>query len=159
MHTFHHCEGFLCLLWWRHMSVMLSKITCLSSAYATTYMQVNITENMKAPHFWTFVCGKKRWPTNPPHKGPVIRKAYLCHCVCMDLCQRVCFSIYHELNVKKLQPNLWYKPHLSYNKPVDHSDVVGVSPVGDAPTTSSFSTNTWLQWIGQRQLQEETRII
>ena len=26
------------------------------------------------------------------------------------------------------------------NKIVDHSDVVGVSPVGSAPTTSSFST-------------------
>ena len=26
------------------------------------------------------------------------------------------------------------------NKIVDHSDVVGVSPVGAAPTTSSFST-------------------
>ena len=26
------------------------------------------------------------------------------------------------------------------NKTVDHSDVVGVSPVGAAPTTSSFST-------------------
>ena len=26
------------------------------------------------------------------------------------------------------------------NKTVDHSDVVGASPVGAAPTTSSFST-------------------
>ena len=31
---------------------------------------------------------------------------------------------------------------------VDHSGVVGASPVGAAPTTSSFST--WLQWIEQR---------
>ena len=28
------------------------------------------------------------------------------------------------------------------NKIVDHSDVVGASPVGAAPTTSSFSTRT-----------------
>ena len=35
--------------------------------------------------------------------------------------------------------NLWYKGHLS-NKIVDHSDVVGASPVGAAPTTSSFFT-------------------
>ena len=27
-----------------------------------------------------------------------------------------------------------------YNKIVDHSDAVGASPVGAAPTTSSFST-------------------
>ena len=29
---------------------------------------------------------------------------------------------------------------LEANKIVDHSDVVGASPVGAAPTTSSFST-------------------
>ena len=45
------------------------------------------------------------------------------------------------------------------NKIVDHSDVVGTSPVGAVPTTSSFSTNNWLQWIGQRQLQGEARYI
>ena len=43
------------------------------------------------------------------------------------------------------------------NKIVDHSDVVGASPIAAAPTTSSFST--WLQWIGQRQLWDETRNI
>ena len=30
--------------------------------------------------------------------------------------------------------------HLVANKIVDHSDVVGASPVDAAPTTSSFST-------------------
>ena len=48
------------------------------------------------------------------------------------------------------------------NKIVDHSDVVGVSPVGAAPTTSSqlhSSLNTWLQYIAQKQLQAETRNI
>ena len=45
------------------------------------------------------------------------------------------------------------------NKIVDNSDVVGASPVGAAPTTSSFQLNTWLQWIEQRQLQEDTRNI
>ena len=39
---------------------------------------------------------------------------------------------------------------------VDHSDVVGASPVGAAPTTSSFSTEHMDQCIGQRQLQDET---
>ena len=46
---------------------------------------------------------------------------------------------------------------LEGNKLVDHSDVVGASPVGAAPTPSSFWT--WLQWIQQRQLQDETGII
>ena len=45
------------------------------------------------------------------------------------------------------------------NKIVDHSDVVGASPVGAAPTTSSFSTyNIWLQGIRQGQSQDSTRI-
>ena len=32
------------------------------------------------------------------------------------------------------------RPTLEGNKIVDHSDIVGASPVGTAPTTSSFST-------------------
>ena len=54
-----------------------------------------------------------------------------------------------------------YKWHtLVGNTIVDHSDVVAASPVGVAPTTSSFSLNTWLQCIAPRQqLQAETRNI
>ena len=38
------------------------------------------------------------------------------------------------------------------NKIIDHSDVIGASPVGADPTTSSFSTqHLRFQWIGQRQ--------
>ena len=40
------------------------------------------------------------------------------------------------------------------NKIVDHSDVIGASPVGAAPTISSF----WPQGIRQRQPQLSTRI-
>ena len=40
---------------------------------------------------------------------------------------------------------------------VDRSDLVVASPVGAAPTT--FRLNNWLQWIGQRHLQDETRNI
>ena len=43
------------------------------------------------------------------------------------------------------------------NKIVDNSDVVGASPAGAAPTTSSFSTEHPFQWIERRQLQEDTR--
>ena len=45
------------------------------------------------------------------------------------------------------------------NKHVDHSDLFGTSPVGAAPTKSSFWLNTWLQRITERQLQDERRII
>ena len=57
------------------------------------------------------------------------------------------------------------KPNISHtlvgNKIADHSDVVGASPVGAAPTTYLHSQlDTWLQWIGQRQSTEnETRNI
>ena len=44
---------------------------------------------------------------------------------------------------------------LASNKIVDHSDVVGASPVVAAPTTPSFAAQ--LQWIGQRQLQDARR--
>ena len=47
----------------------------------------------------------------------------------------------HTINISRI---------LVDNKIVDHSDVV------EPPITSSFST--WLQWIGQRQLQDETWI-
>ena len=50
-------------------------------------------------------------------------------------------------------------PDLSMHIIVAYSSVVGASLVGAAPATSSFSTNTWLQWIGQRQLQAERKNI
>ena len=48
-------------------------------------------------------------------------------------------SQYQEMIERQLPSNLWYKLHLSRYKIIDHSYVVGASPVGTAPTTS-FST-------------------
>ena len=45
------------------------------------------------------------------------------------------------------------------NKTVDHSDVVGASPVGTAPSTSSFSTKHLVSMIELRQRQDKTRMI
>ena len=48
--------------------------------------------------------------------------------------------------MQRNKPNITYRKTsnirhtLVGNKIVDHSDVVGASPVGAAPTTSSFST-------------------
>ena len=39
------------------------------------------------------------------------------------------------------------------NKFVDHSDVVGASPVGIATTTSSFSTKHWASMDWERQVK------
>ena len=43
------------------------------------------------------------------------------------------------------------------NKLVDHSDVVGASPVGANSTIRHSRLNTWIQWIGKGKLQDETR--
>ena len=48
------------------------------------------------------------------------------------------------------------------NKIVDHSDVVEAAPTGLSALLQlhlHFWPNTWLQWIGQRQLQGEMRNI
>ena len=43
------------------------------------------------------------------------------------------------------------------NKIIDHSDVVGASVVGAAPTTSSFSTS--MNWAKTTARQEEKHLI
>ena len=81
------------------------------------------------------------------------------------------YGISHELNIVFCCALFWngqktyrktsnIRHTLIGNKIVDHSDVVGASPVGAAPTTSSFSfrLNIWLQGLRQRQPQDSTRI-
>ena len=55
--------------------------------------------------------------------------------------------------------NLSNKSHLARvgNKIVDHSDVVWPSPVGAAPTTSSFTTKHLAPMDCTKQLQDEAR--
>ena len=50
---------------------------------------------------------------------------------------------------------------LEGNKIADHSDVIGASFVGAAPTTALRHSrlNPWFQWIGQKQLQDETSLL
>ena len=57
----------------------------------------------------------------------------------------ICIWIMHIKRITSLKKNTYRKVSnirrtLVENKIVDHSDVVGASPVGAAPTTSSFST-------------------
>ena len=63
-------------------------------------------------------------------------------------------------STKKYRKVSYIRRTLVGNNIVDHSDVVGASPVGVAPTTPFLhQLYTWLQWIGQIQLQNETRNI
>ena len=56
---------------------------------------------------------------------------------------------------------LKYKSRLRRQLNVDHSDVVGATPVGAASTTSSFLTSDLasMDWANWKQLQDETRNI
>ena len=82
-----------------------------------------------------FVMRIHRWPVNSPHKKAINAEN---------------LSIWWSHHIVKMSDN-WLGKYgyrqvsnirhsLEDNKVVDHSDVVGASPVGAAPTTSSFST-------------------
>ena len=59
-------------------------------------------------------------------------KAYICWHVLQNMLKRTLSTEYRQVsNIRRT---------LVGNKIVDHSDVVGASPVGAAPTTSSLST-------------------
>ena len=51
-----------------------------------------------------------------------------------------CFHFRRSLDALTYRETSNIRSALIGNKIVDHSDVVGASPVGAAPTTSSFST-------------------
>ena len=53
------------------------------------------------------------------------------------VCTLLCLIVVCQFYLSKIS-NI--RRTLVGNKIVDHSNVVGASPVGDAPTTSSFST-------------------
>ena len=86
-------------------------------------------------------CTNVHYCTTWEVRGPVI------------VMQSYLLSIYiQKKNCRTVQPIITeycQTPNISCtwmgNKIVDHSDVVGASSVGAAPTTSSFSTDTWLQ--------------
>ena len=89
-----------------------------------------------------------RWLVVSPHKGQVIRKAFPLHDVIMmntfnDLAQgiHVLDDIYGFDSKQTYRKTSNIRRTWEGNKIVDHSDVVGASPVGAAPTTSSFSTD------------------
>ena len=66
-----------------------------------------------------------------PDEGPVKWKVFPCHNVIMKMLIKSVETYRQVSNIRRT---------LVSNKIVDHSDVVGASPVGAAATTSSFST-------------------
>ena len=88
-----------------------------------------------------------------------VKQNFLVYCVCRGIafscgshlsCPGVATARRLQLENLVFYANFWWQFHylqtsnirrtIVGNKTVDHSDVVGASPVGAAPTTSSFST-------------------
>ena len=74
----------------------------------------------------------QNWPRSPTPRSVTVNEAQ-CHSNFNHAISYVCLRI----NYRKVS-NI--RRTLVWNKIIDHSDVVGASPVGAAPTTSSFST-------------------
>ena len=77
------------------------------------------------PHWWLIYIGSSNGLVLPGNKS------LLEPSVDPDLCRHMAICRRKTSNISRT---------LIGNKIVDHSDVVGASPVGSAPTTSSFST-------------------
>ena len=146
------------------MSTMASQITSHTIVYSTVYSGIDQRKHQSSTSL-AFVRGIHRWPVNSPHKGPVTRKMFpfddviiwfiyphssyftgtwanqwLPYCQCHNN-EELGYQLVtkHNWKVKYRKTSNISRTLLGY-KIVDHSDVVGASPVGAAPTTSSLST-------------------
>ena len=54
--------------------------------------------------------------------------------------------------------SIWWRHHVAGKRIVNHSDVVGALLFALRQLHLHSRHNPWFQWIGQRQLQDETRI-
>ena len=90
-----------------------------------------------------FVWEIHRWPVHSPQNWPVTRKMFPFDDVIMNYPGTRSCSPVSPTRLKIVRTYRNYS-HISRtlvgNKIVDNSDVVGASPLGAAPTTSSFST-------------------
>ena len=113
------------------VGAITSQITSLTIVYSTVYSGVDQRKHQSSASL-AFVRGIQRGPVNSSHKWPVTRKMFSCDDVIMEATGNTGYRDYRQTsNISRA---------LVGNKLVYHSDVDGASPVGAAPTTSSFST-------------------
>ena len=106
-----------------HKEGVKSQITGVSTVYSIVCSGADQRLHQSSASL-AFVRGIHRWPANSYRIGSVTAK--------MFPIDDVITQTYHKTsNIRRT---------LVCNKIVDHSYVVGASPVGAAPTTSSFST-------------------
>ena len=127
------------------MSAMASQITNLTIVHSTVCSRRRSKKTSK-PRV-TGLCER-----NSPHKGPVTRKTFPFDDVIMwwFTFSRPPWS--HTCQVSDINC-----PLIS-NRIVVHSDAIGASSTL-LQVHLYYRINTWHQWIGQRQLQDETRNI
>ena len=118
---------------WRRALMFLSSAAGDLRRHGANYDVIVMNDIMRwkqFPHYWLFVRGFYRSLLYSHTKG--------------QKCESLVFSLLLDAPITT-QRNAYSKTYnirrtLVGNKIVDHSDVVGASPVGAAPTTSSFST-------------------
>ena len=71
----------------------------------------NNTENIKAPHYWTFMRWMHRWPMDASHKGPVKQKTFhVMSSFCASVCTPYCEITYPQLTERSLVGLLYLLP-------------------------------------------------
>ena len=138
------------------MGAIASQITSITVVFSAGYSDADQRKHQSSASL-AFVWGIHRGPVNSPHKWPVTRKMFPFDDVIMFYfgsimflcCTLLCFCLVWLRNYAHIPRSPLtgicrkvsnIRLTLIGNKIVDHSDVVGASPVGAAPTTSSFAT-------------------
>ena len=122
-------------IFWDWVRLILENWRYIARLRVQQLGQGNTAKTINALHYRPFMLRVYHWCADP-HKGPIRLKTFPCHGVITTLMtpdKREHSSVdYRQV------PNI--RRTLVGNKIVDNSDVVGASPVGAAPTTSSLST-------------------
>ena len=149
------------------MGGIVSQITSLMIVYSTVYSDADQRKYQSSMSL-AFVRGIPQGQVNSPHKWPVTRKMFLFDDVfivlvrehlyndlgpppsCMIYCTHCLtkLSFYQTRSILSMDSGSNENYHkaskirctLVDNKKIYHADVDGASPVGTAPTTSSFTT-------------------
>ena len=153
-------DNLRCSLWWHYndviMDTMASQITSLPIINSTVYSRLRSKEHQSSASL-AFVWGIHHWLVNSPHKGPVTWQMFPLMTsswkYSLTWWWPFLFNVFTgrittlrpQQNGRNFADNNYHKTSnisrtLVGNKIDDNSDVVGASPVGAAPTTSSFST-------------------
>ena len=117
------------------MTTIASQITSLTVVYSIIYSDADQRKHQSSASL-AFVRGIHRWPVNSPHKWPATRKGFPFDDVIMNITTEsttiTCTYFMGRTRSTEYHQNSNISRTLVGNKTVDHSDVVGAGPTGDA---------------------------